>query len=80
MGTQLSGYLKTLLLREVGDAAHPGAKAPEGQHRTLTRNFRILIEDILWLTQEHEEIHQLISHEQATRTNIRGSEVAGDGG
>ena len=32
VSTQLTSNLKTLLLREVGDAAHPGAEAPERQH------------------------------------------------
>ena len=74
---QLLGNLKSLFLREIRDTTHPGAKAPEGQHRTLTRNLGILVEDILRFTQEHEEIHQLVSHKQAIGTNIAGTEITG---
>ena len=77
MGPQLMSNLKTLLLREIGNTAHPSAKTPEGQHRTLTCDIGIFIKDILGFSKEHEEIHHFISHKQTLGTNIRGSKVAG---
>ena len=77
MCPQLTGNLKTFLLREISDTAHPRAEAPQGQHRTLTRNLRILVQNILRFSEKHEEVHLLISHKQALGSDIACSEVAG---
>ena len=80
MSPQLFGNLQALLLREVGDTAHPRAEAPERHHRTLSRDVGIFVEDILRLSEEHEKVHLLVGHKQALGSDIRGTEVAGDGG
>ena len=80
MRTQLTGYLQALFLGEIGDTAHPGAKAPEGQHGRLARNIRIFIKDILRLTEEDEEVHLFVAHEQTLGSDIRRTEVAGHRG
>ena len=80
MGSQLSGNLKSLLLREVSDATHPSTEAPKRQHGALASDIGIFIQDIFRLTQEDEEVHLLISHEQAIGTDIARAEVAGHRG
>ena len=75
--SELLGDIKAFLLREIGDTAHPSAEAPKGQHWRLARDIRILVEDILRLTEEYKEVHLLIAHEDAVGTDIRGPEVAG---
>ena len=79
MCSQLTGDLQSLLLREVGDAAHPGAETPEGQHGRLARDVGIFVEDILGLAEEYEEVHLLIAHEQPLGPYVRCPEVAGHG-
>ena len=80
MSPQLTGNLQSLLLREVGDTAHPRAETPKGHHRTLARDVGIFVEDILRLSEKDKEVHLLVSHKQALGTDVRGTEVAGDGG
>ena len=79
VGAQLTGNLQSLLLREIGNATHPRAKAPQRQHRTLSRDVRIFVQNVLRLAKEHEEVHLFVGHKQALGADIRGSEVAGDG-
>ena len=78
VGTKLAGNLQALLLREVGDTAHPRAKAPKGKHRRLAGDVGIFVQYILRLSEENEEIDHFIGHKQAVGTNIGSSEVAGD--
>ena len=75
VGSQLMCNLQTLFLREVGNAAHPGAESPERQHRRLARHVGIFIQNFLWLSEENEEVHRLIAHEQALCSNVAGSEI-----
>ena len=72
---QLTGDLQSLLLREIGDTAHPCTEAPQGQHRALTCDVGIFIEDVLRLTEEDEKIHLLVGHEQAPKSAVTGAEV-----
>ena len=75
---QLLGNVQSLLLREIGDTAHPCAKAPQRQHGRTACNARIFIEDFLGGTKEHEEVQLLVGHKQALGTDIRCAEVGCD--
>ena len=47
MFAQLTGNIESLLLREVGDAAHPCAKGPQGQHGRTARQSGVFIQYVL---------------------------------
>ena len=75
VGSQLVCYLQSLLLREVRDAAHPSAEGPERKHRRLACHVGIFIENVLWFAEEDEEVHRLITHEEALRSDVAGTEI-----
>ena len=78
MVAQLFGNLQSFLLREISNTTHPGTKAPEWKHRTLSCYVGIFIQNLFRLTKEKEEVDLLISHEQALCTDIALTEVTGD--
>ena len=47
MLAQLTGNVESLLLREVGDATHPRAEGPQGQHGRTARQGGVFVEDVL---------------------------------
>ena len=44
---QLTGNVESLLLRKIGDAAHPRAKGPQGQHGRTARQGGVFIQYFL---------------------------------
>ena len=76
VGPQLTGNLESFLLREIGDTAHPSTETPERQHRRLASDVGIFVEDGLWFSEEHEEVHLLVGHEQTVGSDVAGAKVA----
>ena len=75
---ELSRHLKSFILREIGNAAHPCSESPKRQHGRLARQVGVFVENVLGFAKEDEEINFLVAHKQSVGTDIAGSEVAGD--
>ena len=77
MLSEIDRNIVSLRLGKIADSAHPCAETPQRRHLWLAHHICIFIEDILRLTEEDEEIHCLIFHEEFHRLRMRLTEITG---
>ena len=78
--TQFPGYIAAFCFAEVGDAAHPGAEAPQGGHFGPSYQCGVFAQHLLRRTQEDEDVHRFVCHKEFGGSDVGAAEVAGHGG
>jgi len=79
---QLRGHVAHLGLGLVGDAAHPQTERPQGWHRAATGDGCVFGEHVLGVSEEHEEVQQLVAGIDGVmrvefRADVEGDRSAG---
>ena len=74
---QPGSHAPHLVLREVGDTAHPQAEAPQRRHGGLSGEVGVLVEDLLRLAEEDEQVQLVVAQLQRGGALVGRAEVEG---